>query len=66
MTRNPTTQRAIASDIYKKKLILMHFLEHYVTLLLSIGNMKCLNVLVKFSIFWDNVKYTKHAGNIFV
>jgi hypothetical protein len=32
MTRDPSMETAIVSDIYYNELILMPFLEHYVTL----------------------------------
>jgi len=41
----------------------MHFLERCVTLLLSIKKCYIFNIIVKFNIFLDNIKYIKHAGN---
>jgi hypothetical protein len=41
----------------------MPFLEHYITLPLIKESSKFLMLLVKSSIFWDNIKYPKHAIN---
>jgi hypothetical protein len=62
MTCDPTMETAIVIFTICE-LILMPFLEHYITLPLIKINIKFLMLLVKSNIFWDNTEYTKHARN---
>ena len=61
MTRDPTTETAIVSDIYYKWTNTNAFCWTLHNVATYWKNIKFVMLLVQSNIFWDNIKYTKHA-----